>query len=85
MWSSDGTQEGTSRIESIHLSSRVVSDTAVIFDEQFLFGAALWKTDGTEPGTIKIGDIGGPKYSAEILGVGETLFFNGADDSGSEL
>ena len=85
MWSSDGSQEGTSRIESIHVSSRVVSDTSVIAGEQFLFGAALWRTDGTEPGTIKISDVGGPKYSAEVLGVGDTLFFNGVDDSGSEL
>ena len=85
MWSSDGTQAGTVRLESVTVQSRTPSDTAVINDEQFLLGAALWQTEGTEPGTIKIKDVEGPKYSAQVIGVGDTLYFNGQEEEGSEL
>ena len=85
IWSSDGTQAGTIPLPSTKSAARTPNVTAVIGGEQFLFGAALWQTDGTEPGTIKIKDIEGPKYNTQLIGIGDTLYFNGQGEDGSEL
>ena len=97
LWKSNGTEAGTVMVKDIRPGSG--SGPAALFSIPMLavngvvyFGATdgvhgfeLWKTDGTEVGTVMVKDIfPGPGSSniRSIVNVGGTLFFD-ADDGAS--
>ena len=67
----------------------VVGETLLFNASDGVSGAELWKTDGTEAGTVLVKDInpGSLESFPVALGVvGETLFFRASDGvSGAEL
>lgn len=101
LWKSDGTTAGTSMVTtrvSVHeftiSKSLVVTDNAVYFVGSELrpassSGAELWKTDGTDAGTVRVKDIAAGTNSSEpgeLTAVGDTLYFVAQDDmNGREL
>ncbi len=60
----------------------IVGDVVYFVAENSVGGAGLWKTDGTEAGTVPVSDINptglGPYYLTNVNG---TLFFAGQDDA----
>jgi ELWxxDGT repeat protein len=93
LWASDGTPKGTAPLVGPG-PSRPRSIVASAFewrgDAYFVALApgashyALWKTDGTEAGTVSLAEFPGTSFSAPTYFVpaGDTLFFN-AYDSGT--
>lgn len=70
LWKSDGTEEGTILVKNIHKSHKQGSNPLhfTVYNNELYFTATdyfingsyqLWKTDGTEEGTIKVHDAGG--------------------------
>ncbi len=103
LWRTDGTQAGTEIVKNINATERSrnwnlsSSPTGMtVFDEQVFFSAndvthgnELWKTDGTENGTMLVKDIvlgGAASFPSGFVDVNGILFF-GANDSttGGEL
>ena len=82
---SDGTEEGTLRLGAPHSESWYGrTDFAKLDDDTYFigredFGLALWKTDGTVDGTLRVSDLGmegDAKYYGNIANVNETLIFD---------
>jgi ELWxxDGT repeat protein len=103
LWKSDGTAAGTVLVRDIYPGSVFGVDSAfspfVNVNGTLFFqasdpdtGKELWKSDGTEAGTVVVKDIvPGPGSSAagfwwSVVGVGGTLFFQAFHpDTGHEL
>ncbi|MEZ6126524.1 MAG: hypothetical protein R3C49_25665 [Planctomycetaceae bacterium] len=67
---SDGTQEGTSLIADVAATVRREVKAAVLGSELYFSaagvdGAELWKTDGTEAGTIQVVDLNSSAAAAD--------------------
>ncbi len=100
LWKSDGTAEGTVMVKNIYdltlvdrLASSEPQNLTPVGDTLFftaLHGSQmreLWKSDGTEVGTVLVKDINPSEYSGSypenLTAVGNTLFFvadNGSND-----
>ncbi|HRX87488.1 MAG TPA: hypothetical protein P5572_20880, partial [Phycisphaerae bacterium] len=105
LWMSDGTDAGTHMVKDINPGPGISSplELTVKDDEMFFvaiepanpdFGTvltALWKTDGTEAGTVKIWDAPGEWFGygiSDLTLVGDILYFlapTGVDDFGLGL
>ncbi|MEQ8790122.1 MAG: Ig-like domain-containing protein [Pirellulaceae bacterium] len=105
LWKSDGTEQGTVRVRDIHTSqtdptatssspSELVSFNGMLyFTAQGDDGRELWRSDGTEQGTVQVADLfpgtdGVDPNSSNPTGltvVGSQLFFAATDDDGTEL
>jgi len=107
LWTSDGTETGTVMVKDIApgydsrdyaISSYPsmltnANGTAYFRVGPYVGGGELWKSDGTEAGTVLVKFIGGPDISissttsaGRMIGVGTRLFFSGTlDAAGYEL
>ncbi|MAT41456.1 MAG: hypothetical protein CL609_03870 [Anaerolineaceae bacterium] len=101
LWRSDGTTDGTMMVKDISLgannsieyyynSSLVISNDMLFFQAtDSISGRELWRSDGTEDGTVLVKNIypgGGGSYPQNITAVNNTLFFTAEDDiHGREL
>jgi ELWxxDGT repeat protein len=94
LWKSDGTQEGTVIVKDIDEGGGssypynypeyfvIIENTLYFTADDGINGGELWKSDGTQEGTVMVKDIdeGSSGSSAYYLfGVGDTLYFT-ADD-----
>ena len=91
LWRSDGTEEGTVQVRDINPGAASSAPANLIDVDGVLFfrasthplyaslDLALWKSDGTEDGTVKVKDI---DYSGigGLAVLGDTLFFRGGDE-----
>ena len=107
LWKTNGTEESTVLVKDIYPGS---SDNYphssnpfgfTLFNDELYFGATdedhgieLWKTDGSEDGTVLVKDIdprvweSGSPYNGYPNGftvMGDSLYFSAYDSSGSEL
>lgn len=93
LWNTDGTSAGTVLVRDIYQGEgdstprhlTVVGDTlffsATGFDGVETTGVELWKSDGTEAGTVLVKDISLgdlDSYPENLTAMGETLFFSAA-------
>ncbi len=96
MWVTDGTTAGTNLVKDIDPSTEgntpglcgVALPTGAAVDGTFFFvaddgvrGREVWKSDGTEEGTMILRDIypgGGSPFPGSLTSVGGTLFFRGS-------
>jgi ELWxxDGT repeat protein len=102
LWKSNGTPAGTVMVKDINpgpadsillnLSGPIMADvngTLFFTATDGTSGQELWKSDGTEAGTVSLGDLNpGPASSQpnDLTAVGNTLFFAATDGGpGSEL
>ncbi len=99
LWKSDGTEAGTVRVKDINPTGNsvdgyyntimeVVNNTLFFTAHDGNYNYNLWKTDGTEVGTVLVKEINpnSSPYIREMVNVNNTLFFiadNGTD--GAEL
>jgi ELWxxDGT repeat protein len=97
LWKTDGTTAGTAMLKDIssfpYQQDRpsnprdfaIVNDTLFFVADNYPQGTQLWKTDGTESGTVMVKDlVVGPNaidYPTELTNFGGTLFFAGFDGS----
>jgi ELWxxDGT repeat protein/VCBS repeat-containing protein len=93
LWTSDGTEAGTVLVKDIYAgggsaihptysSLTNVNGTLFFTADDGITGQKLWKSDGTEAGTVLVKDIG----ASGLTNVNGTLFFNAYDDvNGYEL
>jgi ELWxxDGT repeat protein len=88
LWRSDGSEEGTVRIDPEGLSLALLGNSLVIGRTVFFTagdggtGAELWKSDGTESGTVLVKDINpGPGSStpSALTDVNERLVFQACE------
>jgi ELWxxDGT repeat protein len=102
LWRTDGTAEGTTPVKDINPEGFGFGGFApgryLVWEEELYFatnveglGTELWKTDGTEAGTLPVADINpfgdfGSSFPSGLTLVNNELFFS-ADDgtSGQEL
>jgi ELWxxDGT repeat protein len=99
LWKTDGTEAGTVRVKDI---SPGVGDALTVFSELAVFnnalyfssvtdgvsGHELWKTDGTEAGTVRVKDINsgvGDSNPFWLTAVNNVLYFSAIGDGGREL
>lgn len=97
LWKSDGTEQGTVLVKNIRPGSAssmasATSTPIVNFNGQAFFiandgsvGPELWKSDGTEPGTVRVKDVRtGPQTSdiRKLTAVGNVLYFAAEDQPG---
>ena len=102
LWRSDGTEEGTIMIKDINsgpgnsfssnpdsIIELVAIDTLVFFTaNDGVNGYELWKSDGTEDGTVMVNDINstGSSYPKHLTIVGQTIFYTAYEEiHGREL
>jgi ELWxxDGT repeat protein len=100
LWLSDGTSDGTTLLKDINPgasdSLNVNNDIMYLHKNNVYFSARdgssgyeLWRTDGTDVGTLLVKDINpgsGASYPLYFTSVGDTLFFRAIDGSnGYEL
>ncbi|MDB4336323.1 hypothetical protein N9996_01910 [Synechococcus sp. AH-603-M21] len=107
LWKSDGTEAGTVLVKNINPGSAkgkssspkyltVIGDTLYFSAQEGDNGRELWKSDGTEAGTVLVKDInpgGIPqspfKYDSDpedLIAIGDTLYFSAKNNtSGREL
>jgi len=100
LWKSDGTEPGTMLVKDInpgegssgdaYESSNLTDVNGTLFftANDGLYGLELWKSDGTEAGTVMVKDInpnyyypGAPmgSYARDLINVNGTLFFTAYD------
>ncbi len=93
IWRSDGTIAGTTILKDIVTSSTFspgsnpgglseFGNKLVFYADEFGIEERLWASDGTEAGTVVIGDI---PFTREMEIVGNTIFYVGESGSGLEL
>ncbi|HWM23087.1 MAG TPA: ELWxxDGT repeat protein [Ilumatobacteraceae bacterium] len=99
LWRSDGTDAGTTPVKNIGPAgasglSTGTFDPLVVFAGQLYFaaddgatGRELWRSDGTDAGTVPVKDINpaGASSPREFAEMGGILYFSAADASGAEL
>ena len=107
LWKTNGTEVSTVLVKDINPGSSNNSPFSsnplgfTLFNDELYFrasdedhGAELWKTDGTEDGTVLVKDIdprendyGVPLsgYPSGFTVMGDSLYFSAYDSSGSEL
>lgn len=104
LWKSDGTEAGTVRVKDINpgVASSLLGlgNQLAVCDDLLIFAAVdatsgqeLWKSDGTDAGTVRLRDIepesgwGIPEFgSPPIITVGKTCFLRASDGvRGAEL
>ncbi|TRX21619.1 T9SS type A sorting domain-containing protein [Flavobacterium franklandianum] len=103
LWKSDGTNAGTVMVKDINLSSSGtsygseprnltnVNGTLLFTANNGINGRELWKSDGTEAGTVMIKDLNpsltdNTGFIDELINFNGTLFFSAnANDNGTEL
>jgi len=101
LWKSDGTEVGTVLVKDIYIEpssndnfvgpSNLTNVNGTLFFSRFdgTRGAELWKSDGTEAGTVLVKDIqpgSDGAYPGGLTNVNGTLFFRANDGTtGSEL
>jgi len=100
LYKTDGTAEGTALIKDIYPGdgdgARILDETDyLVLDNTLYFqgttpiqGRELWKTDGTEAGTVAITDINpfGDSFPRNFVEIDGTIFFSAVDGtSGREL
>jgi ELWxxDGT repeat protein len=89
LWTSDGTAGGTAIIADLHPGARHSDPEEVtVADETLAYffawgGKGVWRTDGTEQGTVQLGRIGGTSiYNGSnwrtFFAAGTTLFYESA-------
>ncbi len=88
LWKTDGTSAGTMMVKDIRSGSdggaTYAAGGAVAGNHLFFSGndgsnnlmGGLWKSDGTETGTVKVADVDN-KHFSEVIAIGSTLFFAG--------
>jgi ELWxxDGT repeat protein len=85
LWKSDGTPEGTTLVKEIARSDAIPPSNLTVMDNMLFFfvsqpggngatGSELWKSDGTEEGTVLVHQIP-DYYPSDMTRVGSTLFF----------
>ncbi len=102
LWKSDGTEAGTTRIKQLLYGGSPMGGVSLIYTAHWLtavngtlffaasdngIGLELWKSDGTEAGTVRVKEIlPGPEGSnpSELTAVNGTLFFIAKDESGRD-
>ena len=65
LWTSDGTEAGTTRLRDINLGAGSSTPQALVGTNESVFfsavepatGRELWRSDGTEAGTVQVKDI----------------------------
>ncbi|MCA9095064.1 MAG: hypothetical protein KDA68_16375 [Planctomycetaceae bacterium] len=94
LWKTDGTVQGTSIVKDIYPGSSgstpnsltAISDGLLFFATDPLLGKQLFKTDGSDAGTLPIKAAQARNNFDEALGIGNTLFFvDGTNSSSFEL
>ncbi|NNB90084.1 HYR domain-containing protein [Corallococcus exiguus] len=99
LWTSDGTREGTRitrELNPFRFDSVAYPASVFVFGDSVLFTAAamgetefdLWKSDGTEAGTVPLKDIYPGLATANVDGftrVEDTVFFAAENEQGIEL
>jgi len=99
LWKSDGTREGTVLVRRFSSWSNTLSSFTAVGDTLFftedasyplpgVWDADLWKSDGTEAGTLAVTNhLGAPVRKAiNLVAVGDTLYFSAHDwTNGQEL
>lgn len=100
LWKSDGTEAGTVLVKDINPGSGsgfnfLLTDSLLAVDDTLFFtandgvnGVELWKTDGTEAGTVLVQNInpGGGSFPVLLTNANGTLFFGATDGvTGTEL
>ena len=94
IWSSDGTEAGTSEIKSgltfdSSFGEVLLSGALYFRANDGVHGQELWKTDGTEAGTVMVKDIypgTNSSYPSSLTNVNGLLYFNAIDEiNGQEL
>ncbi|MBC7817675.1 MAG: hypothetical protein IAG10_12350, partial [Planctomycetaceae bacterium] len=102
LWKTDGTTTGTVLVKDIRegagtgvfgtasrLNTAVVGSTLFFEANDGINGPELWKSDGSEAGTVLVKDIqegDGPTYLSYLTNVDGTLFFSANDGvNGREL
>ena len=79
VWLSDGTQLGTRKVKTgLGYSFTELHGEVYFTGEDTEIGGALWKTDGTEAGTVLVKDHrenDSGSFSREMIRVGDNLFF----------
>lgn len=97
LWSSDGTSEGTSLVKDIGENNFGFNGFSgarfAVFNNELYFatndgviGFELWKTDGTEEGTVAVADINpfGSGLPGKFAVLGDELFFIANDGTGGD-
>lgn len=93
LWKSDGTEEGTLMVKNLtttigvgsYISNLMVFNGSLYFTASTIYaggGRQIWKTDGTEEGTIKVYD-GGSHNIGRLIQANGTLYFQGFSESNS--
>ena len=76
LWVTDGTGEGTDRVEAVSNVTRYLgtTDTSLYFIKN---STQLWRTDGTEAGTVLVTKVDpvGPSETTAFLASGDTAYF----------
>jgi hypothetical protein len=103
LWKSDGTAAGTVRVRDIKTGNSssfrderdedenqlvVVGSTLFFVAKDDRHGRELWKSDGTEAGTVLVKDIRSGDEDSDptnLMLFGNTLYFRADDGSGMEL
>jgi ELWxxDGT repeat protein len=97
LWTSDGTQGGSTMVADLASGNHGSSpEELTIVDETLAYfftwaGRGVWRTDGTEQGTVQLGRVGGTGIFVgsnwrSFFPIGTTLFFESARPSiGYEL
>ena len=88
LWTSDGTEAGTIKIDTVELPIAFDNDIFEPVGERVLFvsqpgtdAAELWSSDGTQSGTIKLGRI-----ATRLVNIEGIVYFGGTDEAhGTEL
>lgn len=90
LWVTDGSEEGTARVVDLEPGERGSSPLPVgVLGDVLIFSASvanetrLYRTDGTEEGTVPIGTVGGDRYAVVV---DDVLYFRGhVPGEGGEL